>query len=51
MLKFEYLGKEVFYQRGYAVILSDLCNGIKKRLREILCHKHFKYTYASCGFN
>jgi hypothetical protein len=32
------------------VILSDLFNGIKKRLREISCHKHFNDTYASCGF-
>jgi hypothetical protein len=30
MLKFEYLGKEVFYQRGYVVILSDLCNESRK---------------------
>ena len=29
---------QVFYQRCYIVILSDLCNAVKKRLDEISCH-------------
>ena len=42
--KIEYLDKQQlqkFYQ-SYIVILSDLCNAIKKTLEKILRHRHFK---------
>ena len=44
--KVEYLEEEFekFYQRCYIVILSDLCNAIKKLSDKILFHRHFNFT-------
>ena len=33
------------YQGGYIVILSDLCNAIKKTFDKIWLHRHFKLVY------
>ena len=30
-----------FYHRSYIVVLSHLCNAIKKMLNTIACHRHF----------
>ena len=35
-----------FYQSSYIVILSDLCNAIKKILDKILCHRDRYFTVS-----
>ncbi len=44
-MKFYFLRKELqkFYQKGYIVILSDLCNAIKKTLDKISLHWQFNW--------
>ena len=54
--KLEYLYKEqskkiLPKQLGYIVILSDLCNAIKKILAKILYHRHFKTNQLVVALN
>ena len=41
---------QIFYQRGYMVVLIDLCNAIKKRLGGILCYMFLRLITNTLQF-